>query len=257
MTFAPLLLILFIALTTTLSHGKSKPKPTCKYPPSQWCRSLEIAIECGVQKQCLELNATRPNPSVPPVEVTVFYESLCPGCRAFITHQLFPTWAMLHDIMTVNLVPYGNAQEIPSGNAPFTCQHGEFECHSNMIEACVIHLAGHSAFDVIYCMESAANVTNAGQPCLLLYAPSVTWEEISNCEKGEQGYKLMHYYADMTKDLSPAHTHVPWITFNGEYSVEFEDKAMSSLFKLVCQLYKGGQPPACTGAQKKLDRSFC
>lgn len=27
---------------------KSHPKPSCGYPPSQWCRSLEIAIECGV-----------------------------------------------------------------------------------------------------------------------------------------------------------------------------------------------------------------
>lgn len=30
------------------SSGNSHPKPSCRYPPSQWCRSLKIAIECKV-----------------------------------------------------------------------------------------------------------------------------------------------------------------------------------------------------------------
>lgn len=63
-----------------------------------------------VQKQCLELRATRPNVTVPPVELTLYYESLCPGCRDFITQQLYPTWTLLRDILRVNLVPYGNAK---------------------------------------------------------------------------------------------------------------------------------------------------
>lgn len=63
----------------------------------------------------MEMNATRPITSVPPVFVTLYYESLCPASRAFISHQLFPTWTMLQDIMTVTLVPYGNAK--------VTCSH--------------------------------------------------------------------------------------------------------------------------------------
>ncbi|KAM4629854.1 gamma-interferon-inducible lysosomal thiol reductase [Polymixia lowei] len=250
-------LMVLVVLMVLMSDGKSHPKPSCPYPPSQWCRSLEIAIECKVQKQCMELNAIRPNRSVPAVDVTLYYESLCPGCRAFITQQLFPTWTMLQDIMTVNLVPYGNAKEFASANSPFRCQHGAPECHGNLIEACVIHLAGQSAFPVVHCMESAASVLDAAQPCLHLYAPSVSWASVDSCVTGQQGFKLMHNNALMTRALSPAHTHVPWVTFNGEYTDEFEDKAMSSLFHLVCQLYKGGKPPACTGARLKLDRSLC
>ncbi|XP_024278874.1 gamma-interferon-inducible lysosomal thiol reductase [Oncorhynchus tshawytscha] len=258
MKFASVLVLLFFCSTFKKSHGKSKPKPGCEYPPSQWCRSLEIAIECGVQKQCLELNATRPNSAVPRVEVTLYYESLCPGCRVFLTQQLFPTWAMLHDIMEVKLVPYGNAQELPSGNSPFTCEHGEPECHSNMIEACILHSVGlYSAFPVIDCMESAANVLAAAQPCLQLHVPSMTWDSVTTCVKGELGFKLMHENALKTNALSPAKTHVPWVTINKEYTGDFQDKAMSSLFNLVCKMYKGGKPPACTGAQKKLDRSLC
>lgn len=71
-----------------------------------------------------------------------------------------------------------------------------------------------------------------------------------------------------------------------EYSVENEDKAMSSLFRFICQLYKvrtsslmfedisfesadiivvslldvcfqGIKPPVCTGVPVRLDRGFC
>ncbi|KAG7269133.1 hypothetical protein CRUP_016978 [Coryphaenoides rupestris] len=63
-----------------------------------------------VQKQCMELKATRASPSRPPVDVTVYYDSLCPGCRGFLTQRLFPAWTMLQDIMTLTLVPYGNVQ---------------------------------------------------------------------------------------------------------------------------------------------------
>lgn len=62
----------------------------------------------------MELNAIRPNQTVPPVSVTLYYESLCPACRGFITQQLFPTWTMLQDIMAVTLVPFGNAKVLRS-----------------------------------------------------------------------------------------------------------------------------------------------
>ncbi|XP_033477022.1 gamma-interferon-inducible lysosomal thiol reductase [Epinephelus lanceolatus] len=253
------LLPVFLLLWADRSSSgiQSHPKPSCRYPPSQWCRSLEIAIACNVQKQCMEVNATRSYQAVPPVSVTLYYESLCPACRVFITQQLFPTWMMLQDIMTVTLVPYGNAKELPSANSPFTCQHGEPECRGNMIEACIIHLTGHTAFQIIYCMESAADVLSAAQPCLQLYAPSVTWLSVDSCVRGSLGHQLMHANAVMTRALNPPHTHVPWVTFNGEYTEENEDKAMSSLFSSVCQLYKGVKPPACTGAPVRLNRGFC
>lgn len=57
----------------------------------------------------MELDAIRPNQMVPRVSVTLYYESLCPDSRYFITQQLFPTWMMLQDIMSITLVPYGNA----------------------------------------------------------------------------------------------------------------------------------------------------
>uniref|UniRef100_A0A3Q0RVC2 Gamma-interferon-inducible lysosomal thiol reductase n=1 Tax=Amphilophus citrinellus TaxID=61819 RepID=A0A3Q0RVC2_AMPCI len=240
MKLSGLLAVFFLLCIQWSGFGISHPKPACRYPPSQWCRSLEIAIECRVQKQCMEVNATRPNQAVPPVSVTLYYESLCPDCREFITQQLFPTWTMLQDIMAVTLVPYGNAKVHP--NSPFTCQHGEPECRGNMIEACILHLTEQSlAFHIIYCMESSADVLSAAQPCLQLYAPSVPWSRVDSCVKGDLGYQLMHANALMTRALNPAHTHVPWITFSG----------------FPTQQSVGVKPPACTGASVRLDRSFC
>ncbi|XP_059197340.1 gamma-interferon-inducible lysosomal thiol reductase-like [Centropristis striata] len=257
MKLSGLLAVLLLLSGDRRSSGTSHPKPACRYPPSQWCRSLEIAIQCHVQKQCMEVNATRTSRAVPPVSVTLYYESLCPACRSFITQQLFPTWTMLQDIMAVTLVPYGNAKEIPSGNSPFTCQHGEAECRGNMMEACIIHLTGHSAFHIINCMEASADVLSAAQPCLQLFSPSVSWSRVDSCLNGALGHQLIHANAAKTRALGPAHTHVPWVTFNGEYTEENEDRAMSSLFTLVCQLYKGVKPPACTGAPVRLNRGFC
>ena len=45
------------------------------------------------------------------VKVALYYESLCPGCREFLTHQLYPACKKLYsiDILDITLVPYGNA----------------------------------------------------------------------------------------------------------------------------------------------------
>ncbi|KAL2097631.1 hypothetical protein ACEWY4_006838 [Coilia grayii] len=227
----------------------------CRYPPSAWCSSLEIASECGVLKQCVEYN----NTSSDKVAIALYYESLCPGCRQFLTTQLHPTWVMLRDIMDVQLVPFGNAVESFDGKKyHFTCQHGEEECLGNMIETCVLNSVDPAtAFMVIYCMEGSADVVKSGQTCLELVSPSSKWDSIMTCVKGDQGNKLMHDNAVKTNALKPPHEYVPWVTVNGEHTDDLQDKAMNSLFNLVCSLYKGEKPPACTLAAKIKSRSYC
>ncbi|XP_012683397.1 gamma-interferon-inducible lysosomal thiol reductase [Clupea harengus] len=230
---------------------------SCKYPPSVWCSSLEIATECGVLRQCPDFNNTKSDPSS--VGVALYYESLCPGCRQFLTSQLFPTWVMLSDIMNVTLVPYGNAQESYDGKQyKFTCQHGEKECLGNMIETCILNgVPPANAFLILFCMEASADVVKAGQACVELHAPSVKWETIMTCVKGDEGNKLMHENALKTGALKPPHEYVPWVTINGEHTDAMQETAMQSLFNLVCSLYKGEKPPACTLAAKDKSRSYC
>ena len=50
------------------------------------------------------------NLQAPRVELELYYESLCPDCREFITGQLISTYRKVADIMNITLVPYGNAE---------------------------------------------------------------------------------------------------------------------------------------------------
>nr|ADJ21806.1 gamma-interferon-inducible lysosomal thiol reductase [Oplegnathus fasciatus] len=250
---APLLLILTVWLNS--QYGGCAFSSSCSYPPSQWCSSLDSAIQCGVLKQCLESNFTRSRQTADPVEVGLYYESLCPGCRGFLTEMLFPTWLML-DIMSVTLVPYGNAQEKPDGQKyTYECQHGEQECLGNMIETCVLNMT-KMAFPIIFCMESSADVIKTAQSCVEIYSPELSWDSVMNCVKGDLGNQLMHQNALKTSALKPPHQYVPWVTINGEHTEDLQDKAMSSLFTLVCSMYKGPKPEACGGGKRHY-RSYC
>lgn len=242
--------LLLLVVLTVWSNFRCGVSYSCSHSPSTWCSSLDSAIECGVLKQCLEANFTRSRQTEDPVHVALYYESLCPGCRGFLCGMLFPTWIMLADIMDVSLVPYGNAQERFDGKKYiFECQHGEEECLGNMIEACLMNIT-ENAPSIIFCMESSANVIKSAQACTNIYQPDLNFDDVMSCVKGDHGNQLMHQNALKTKALNPPHQYVPWITINGVHTEDLQNKAMSSLYTLVCSMYKGTKPDACGGGQR-------
>uniref|UniRef100_UPI0037E6FDBC gamma-interferon-inducible lysosomal thiol reductase n=1 Tax=Semicossyphus pulcher TaxID=241346 RepID=UPI0037E6FDBC len=252
---AALLLVLTIWFSAQ-DAGFALPT-SCSLPPSKWCSSLDTAIQCGVLKQCLEANFTRSHQTDAPVEVALYYESLCPGCRLFLVEMLFPTWLLLNEIMTVTLVPYGNAREKPDGQKyVYECQHGEQECLGNMIETCLMNMT-NMAFPIIFCMESSSDVIKSAQTCANLYSPQLNWDSLMGCVKGDQGNQLMHQNALKTEGLNPPHQYVPWITVNGVHTEELQEKASTSLFALVCSMYKGTKPEACGGTKRTHFKSYC
>lgn len=208
-------------------------------------------------QQCLEANFTRARQTADSVKVGLYYESLCPGCRSFITSMLYPTSVLLGDIMDLTLVPYGNAQESFDGEKYiFTCQHGEQECVGNMIEACLLNMTSSNAFLTIFCMESSKDPIKAAQSCVELFSPDLSWKSVMSCVNGDLGNQVMHQNALKTKALKPPHTYVPWITINGEHSEELQNKAFSALVPLVCDLYKGERPAICGGSGRHF-KSYC
>ncbi|XP_034469051.1 LOW QUALITY PROTEIN: gamma-interferon-inducible lysosomal thiol reductase [Hippoglossus hippoglossus] len=251
---APVLLLLVLTVWLNSRLRSSSSSSSCSSPPSQWCSSLDSAVQCGVLKHCLESNFTRSRQTTDPVVVGLYYESLCPGCRMFLVNTLLPTWVLLSDIMTLTLVPYGNAVEKPDGQKyTFECQHGEQECLGNMIEACLMNKTNASR--IIFCMESSSDVIKSAQSCGI-HDPDLSWDDVMSCVKGDVGNQLMHQNAMMTKALNPPHKYVPWITINGEHTEDLQDKAMNSLFTLVCSMYKGPKPAVCGGDQR-LYKSYC
>uniref|UniRef100_UPI0025408D5D gamma-interferon-inducible lysosomal thiol reductase n=1 Tax=Euleptes europaea TaxID=460621 RepID=UPI0025408D5D len=216
----------------------------CRAPPHRWCSSRETARACQAEQRC----AMRASPKAPPVSVQLYYESLCPACRGFLSTQLFPTWVMLDEIMNVTLVPFGNAKETKSkGKWQFECQHGEEECQGNMIEACLIHLLKDPGlyFPVIFCMESGSDVVGNLPLCLKVYAHDVPLANVTTCVKGDLGNQLMHQNALLTTALEPPHQYVPWIVIDGKHTEVLQSVAMEGLFRLVCIMYQGELPLAC------------
>ena len=50
-----------------------------------------------------------PSTNDPGVVVSLYYESLCPYCKSWITDELIPSFQKLQQYMTVEFIPYGNA----------------------------------------------------------------------------------------------------------------------------------------------------
>ena len=67
------------------------------------CASLAIAAPRDVS---WNIDAAKP------VNVTLYYESLCYYCDIFIQNELIPVWEKVQDdnLMTVNLLPFGNGR---------------------------------------------------------------------------------------------------------------------------------------------------
>jgi len=108
-----------------------------------------------------EMSKKNPAPH-DPVLVELYYETLCPSCRKFISNVLFPTFQKLKKshIMDVALYPCGNAREkkLPDGSWQFKCQHGHTECIGNLVQVCILkYLDWEPAayLPVISCMEAA------------------------------------------------------------------------------------------------------
>ena len=61
-----------------------------------------------MENQCL-LSEWKEESNAPPVNFTVFIESLCSDCKDFIEAQLWPVWGKIKVIMNLEIIPYGNA----------------------------------------------------------------------------------------------------------------------------------------------------
>jgi len=229
----------------------------CDLPPSLWCTDLKTAQKCGVEKQCqswqgkVQLSRFEAALDIPiprrmkPVNLTLAYESYCPGCRNFIRGQLWPVYTQLKEYMTVDLLPYGNANEYynaKTGKWVFDCQHGPKECKGNLIETCAIFLAKRDEskyFPFLHCLEATDPVDQA-ESCA--NQTGFDWARITECVNGAEGNVYQHAIATET----PQHRYVPWVIFNGVHNEQIENKALSDLKGLVCDALPNPKPAACS-----------
>ncbi|KAJ3699540.1 hypothetical protein LUZ61_003245 [Rhynchospora tenuis] len=186
------------------------------------------------------------------VSLALYYETLCPYCSNFIVNYLAKIFDNgLISIVDLDLIPYGNARV--ASNGTITCQHGEYECLLNTIEACAIDawpdLDVHFSF--INCVET-----------LVVEHKYLEWEScfattgldskpVSECYENGHGHKLELEYAAKTNALEPPHRYVPWVVVDGEPL--YEDYENFEAY--ICKAYKGNnRPEVCDAVLIKLPK---
>jgi interferon gamma-inducible protein 30 len=179
------------------------------------------------------------------VKVSLYYETLCPGCIGFVKDQLYPVYVKIPDYVNLDLVPYGNSKTItsPNGTVSFICQHGKAECYGNMVHACAVHLLRpevSAAF--VYCTMTQKRPPFAGLYCSKQL--NITYAPIRSCALSDLGVKLHYQNGVRTNGLVPPHQWTPWVTFNDVWSKQEADTIETDLLSVICKHLTGGSIPA-------------
>lgn len=97
------------------------------------------------------------------VNVTAYYETLCPGCRQSFLHNLMKARQKIGDFLNIELVPFGNARAYKvDDHYEFECQHGDEECFGNSFQGCAIKIHSfEDAFQLVHCMFAQSDFTEA------------------------------------------------------------------------------------------------
>ncbi|XP_049842060.1 gamma-interferon-inducible lysosomal thiol reductase-like isoform X2 [Schistocerca gregaria] len=174
-----------------------------------------------------------------PVDVAVYYETLCSDSRNFIIQQLLPSYLKGPQLLNVTLIPYGKAQTwlTPWGYV-FTCQHGPTECQGNKIHACaaVIVQDKEQQLRFVECMIRNDTV------------PEAAGQE---CSRGLEGTGLLKRCGDATHSLDPSLTFVPTVTLNG---IQGNQTAIRNDFwREVCAIFPEPKPTECTDGRESTD----
>jgi len=184
------------------------------------------------------------NPSIakttpyPPkkVNVTVFYEVLCPDSRHFILRQLFPTWQKVSELMEIDYRPFGKAtyKKLPGGGYKFQCQHGPIECQVNIVHNCVVKYVPKPMPYIKCMMEDAYKPLEIGQKCA--YRLDIDWEPIRKCAEGREGEELMAVVAQESLGVKHKLSFIPTVALNGEYSNQ--NNILKNFLPVLCNQYQ-------------------
>ena len=193
------------------------------------------------------------------VQVELYYESQCPGCREMITTSFYDAYQQdgLLDMAVIIFIPYGNAQESSSSKNPnpdprpyhFKCQHGPSECIYNMIETCALDKikCPSDQFEFLNCIENHDENRDIDQDyydiafkCAIeANLKDAVVEEIKICSTSQEGNELEHEMAIKTEALNPPHTYVPYVVVNGVHDDDIQTDVTDSLFDYICKTYTG------------------
>lgn len=185
------------------------------------------------------------------VNWTVFYETGCPDSNYHYTSVLNPNYEAFQPRLTLNLVPFGNAEKFHSNNFGYTfaCQHGIEELRTNTFQACGRALLPEKSFhSLVMCQMGTGSVP----------ATFRSWEYC--CKVNNIDYHtLYNCYADRTEGMNAlikmeqlsannGHTFIPWFALNGNMNstVQMMGRSPNTFVALLCaELCPDSQPDIC------------
>lgn len=187
------------------------------------------------------------DPNDQKVDLTLYYETLCPYCSYFIAHDMVRLFTSgLISIVNLRLVPWGNA--IVESSGYFQCQHGSGECLLNTVEACAVdaYPDTYNHYFLIQCIESLAYQKREAEWLSCFDQVSLDSKPIFDCYNQGNGRRLELQYADETNQLNPPHAYVPWVLVNNQPLRE----DYQNFVTYICKAYRGTSiPAACSSAE--------
>ncbi|XP_056639493.1 GILT-like protein 1 [Diorhabda sublineata] len=197
------------------------------------------------------------------VNVSVYYESLCPDSRKFFTQQLYPSLRNLSSYVNLTLVPYGKSTStFDITDWQFQCHHGEIECYGNKIQACALKLIDKGensqnlafnevAVGYINCLmdraDKTAQVVFPTKDCALVN-PVSNVQDIENCANHTDASNYLSIMGKLTDAVQKPLKSVPTIVFNDEFKQEDNELAQTNFVQALCQYIKGEKPAECSKA---------
>jgi len=176
------------------------------------------------------------------VNVTVFYEVLCPDSRSFILRQLYPTWEKVPEIMDLNYRPFGKAHFTKHGKEySFSCQHGPLECQGNILHNCAIKYVQQPLPYIKCMMENMMEPFKIGKQCAEML--DINWDVIEKCANGAEGQELLAKVGSESLGVKHKLSFIPTIAINGNFGDQ--ETRLKNFLSSVCRSYNGPRPDNC------------
>ncbi|XP_032526058.2 gamma-interferon-inducible lysosomal thiol reductase-like [Danaus plexippus] len=174
------------------------------------------------------------------VKIAVYYESLCPDSKKFITSQLAPVWRDFRGQVKVKMVPYGKAtHDKVNGKWQFICHHGPDECYGNKLQSCILKdrtLQDTDKMELIICLMGQEHPDKAIDTCLGQVKREAESAKLKKCASGAQGDALLASYGDKTDVVQRPLSFVPTVVINEKFDQAVQDEAVSDLKAVVCRV---------------------
>ncbi|KAG5668072.1 hypothetical protein PVAND_016027 [Polypedilum vanderplanki] len=167
-----------------------------------------------------------------PLKIDVYLESLCPASKAFMQEQLKPNYDEIKNDVLLKFIPFGKSQSTTNSSGTFfDCQHGRYECETNMFQACSLNLIGDDQERQTQFMICTMETQPERFPCAEKAGLKI--DDVKKCTEGEEGIKLQLENEKLTKPIINQSGHVPSIVFNGIWTEEDDDAAQENFLKIV------------------------